>query len=440
MAANTSGDDPDDRDAGDADRDPRDEMPPDPFGPDDPALADIGSDASAAATAAAGPGDAFAGMGMFGSLFGDLSRQLAAQGPLSWDTARQTAVWAATEGRPESNVDPIERIKIEELCRVAEMHVADATGLDVSDGGRGVLIETVTRAQWAARFLDEQRPLLEGLASALATPPGQTAEPGDPTADLFAGMLRMMGPALLGMQAGGLAGHLARRCVGSYDLPLPRPTGAGLLFVPINLAAFASDWSLPLDSVRMRTCLVELTHHAVFRIPHVHERLSTLLRRFASSYRVDPSAFEEQLASVDPSDPATLQRVLGDPQAMLGAITSPEQGRLRTEIDAIVGATVGYVDHIVERTSSRLIGGDSQLAEAMRRRRIEAGGADRMAERLLGLTLDRALFDRGGAFVSGVVERAGDDGLARLWASADSLPTPAELDAPGLWLARLDLG
>ncbi len=38
-----------------------------------------------------------------------------------------------------------------------------------------------------------------------------------------------------------------------------------------------------------------------------------------------------------------------------------------------------------------------------------------------------------------MVERAGEDGLARLWATERELPTPAELDAPGLWLARIDL-
>jgi uncharacterized protein (DUF2342 family) len=39
----------------------------------------------------------------------------------------------------------------------------------------------------------------------------------------------------------------------------------------------------------------------------------------------------------------------------------------------------------------------------------------------------------------GVVERAGEEGLARLWHSEKELPTPAELEAPGLWLARIDL-
>jgi uncharacterized protein (DUF2342 family) len=59
--------------------------------------------------------------------------------------------------------------------------------------------------------------------------------------------------------------------------------------------------------------------------------------------------------------------------------------------------------------------------------------------RLLGLSLGQDQVDRGHGFVAGVVERAGDEGLARLWSSARELPTPAELDAPGLWLARIDL-
>ena len=35
-------------------------------------------------------------------------------------------------------------------------------------------------------------------------------------------------------------------------------------------------------------------------------------------------------------------------------------------------------------------------------------------------------------------ERAGDDGLRQLFTSARALPTPNEVDAPGLWLARLE--
>jgi uncharacterized protein (DUF2342 family) len=63
----------------------------------------------------------------------------------------------------------------------------------------------------------------------------------------------------------------------------------------------------------------------------------------------------------------------------------------------------------------------------------------RFVGRLLGIELDATVYERGAAFVRGVLERAGDEGLARLWESAKDLPTPAEIDAPGLWLARIDL-
>ena len=45
----------------------------------------------------------------------------------------------------------------------------------------------------------------------------------------------------------------------------------------------------------------------------------------------------------------------------------------------------------------------------------------------------------GAAFCRGVVERAGTEGLNRLFTGAHMVPTPSELEAPGLWLARIDL-
>jgi uncharacterized protein (DUF2342 family) len=69
---------------------------------------------------------------------------------------------------------------------------------------------------------------------------------------------------------------------------------------------------------------------------------------------------------------------------------------------------------------------------------VEADTSDRFVERLLGLELSQDAYDRAGAFTAGVVERAGDDGLKLLWSSASHLPTPPEIDAPGLWLARIE--
>ena len=106
---------------------------------------------------------------------------------------------------------------------------------------------------------------------------------------------------------------------------------------------------------------------------------------------------------------------------------------------ALVAVIAGYVDHLMDGIGVTLITSYDQLTEALRRRRVQADPSDRFVERLFGLELTQAQYDRGSAFVDGVVERAGTDGLARLWHSERELPTPAEVDAPGLWLARIEL-
>jgi putative hydrolase len=134
-----------------------------------------------------------------------------------------------------------------------------------------------------------------------------------------------------------------------------------------------------------------------------------------------------------------LQRAFGDPEMLLGAMQTPEQHAVRPRLDALVALVVGFADYTVDQVAARLLGSSGRITEAVRRRRLEADQADRFVERLLGLSITAAQVERGSTFVSGVIERAGLDGLARLWESARRLPTPNELDAPGLWLARLDL-
>jgi putative hydrolase len=380
--------------------------------------------------------------------FGDLAKMLGQQGGMAWDSARQLAISVATEGQSETNVDPSDRIAIEQLARVADLHVAEVTGLSTSATGRAVSVLPVNRTRWVMDTLDAYRPLVERLADALGTPPEGliTDDPSDPTGGMFAGMLQMFQPMVLAMTAGSMVGHLGARTLGQYDLPIPRPlTGSAadeLLLVVPNIDAFGDGWSLPREDVRLWVCVHEIAHHAVLGVPHVRAALEDLLQRYASSFRSDPGALEERLGELDLGDPesmAGLQELLGSPDVVLGAITSPEQDALRPRLEALVAVIVGVVDHVLDTVGAMLISGCPMLPEALRRRRVTAAEGDRFVERLFGLELGQATYERGSAFVRGVVERAGDDGLRRLWADAANLPTPPEVDAPGLWLARLDL-
>ncbi|HZN13013.1 MAG TPA: zinc-dependent metalloprotease, partial [Acidimicrobiales bacterium] len=116
-------------------------------------------------------------------LFRDLQGLFAAQGPVNWDIARQVGVWTAAEGVAEPNVEPLVRINFEELARVAELHVADATGWPTSLAGRSVSVRPVTRAEWAAVALEAYKPLLERLADAIggASDDAPGDAPDDPT-------------------------------------------------------------------------------------------------------------------------------------------------------------------------------------------------------------------------------------------------------------------
>jgi putative hydrolase len=383
-----------------------------------------------------GPDNPFAGI----PFLDDLAKMMQSQGPGSWETARQFAVQLATGGESEPNPEPIDRIAYEELARVADMHVTEQTGLVTSTTGRVVSIVPVSRAEWVRRSLDAWRPLLERLSTSLTNaPPPSAPRSDDPLAAMLQGLSSAFGPLLFGMQAGSMVGHLATRALGQYDLPIPRPPSDELVVVSRNIKTFGDEWDLPNDDLRLWVCISELASHAVLGIPHVRQTLDALLLEYAGGFRVDPSALEERLGDVDPTDLSGLQQAFGDPAALLGAIQSPEQRALLPRLESIVTVIVGYVDWVIDAVGSKLIGNVGMLNEALRRRRVEAGEGDRFVEHLLGLELGQAQYDRGSRFVEGVVERAGRDGLARLWRSARELPTPAEIDAPGLWLARIDI-
>jgi putative hydrolase len=259
-------------------------------------------------------------------------------------------------------------------------------------------------------------------------------------------MLAAMQPTMVAMMAGSMVGHLARRSFGQYDLPVPRPVSDELLIVLPNLVEFGEGWSLPADDLRLWICVHEIAHHAVLGVPHVRERLDELIAAYAAGFRNDPDALSDQLGAIETADDDSgmdllerIQRAIGEPGALIGAIQSDEQRRLKPQLEATLAMVVGVVDHVMDVVGAKLIGSYGMLTEALRRRRVETSEADRFVERMLGLELTQATYDRGAAFVEGVVERAGEEGLARLWESKRNLPSPPEIDAPGLWLARIDL-
>jgi putative hydrolase len=403
------------------------------------------------------------------SLLGDLVKMMSTDSPLQWELAFQLATTVAQGDAPPANIDPVERIRFEELASIAALHVADLTGMDTGRGATAPRLSAVTRSEWARRTLSAWQPLLDRLALSVGPKnagqqsPGSLAEieslfsqsEGDSASQflrespedametsfgaLFEKWAGAMAPAMLAAQIGSLVGHLAQRTLGEFDLPLPRSSTEEILVVPENIAGLADDWSLPLDDLRLWVCVRELTCHAVLQREHVRTRIEELVLAHAGRAQPSLEELKSRLLGLDPASGEGLAEILGDPLALAAPRPDASAQRISAELDALVATLAGYVEHRTAAAAGRVVGSHTAIAEAIRRRRVTRGEGETMAEALFGLRIGQEQVDRGVAFVQGVLDRDGDAELAKLWVVESNLPTPAEVDAPGLWIARVNL-
>lgn len=381
----------------------------------------------------------------------EIMRMLQSPGPVNMEVARSTAEAAASldldtgQQKPDPPVAPDTARAFDDVVRAVQLSVADATEIATS---LAVPARTVDRRQWSKATLDGLEPVLRSLAEALARGQLATGAQPDPAAamtpDAFFGMLmQQLVPLLLGSWAGSMIGYLSHHALGQYDLPLPLSHDPEMLFVVGNVEDFAQHWSLPMDELRYAVVLREVVHGAQRSVPWVRERLVRLAQSYVAAYEVQADALEEHFSGLDPSDPNAMAGLeqLSDPQVLLGAMQSEQQKPLLYELQRFVSVLEGYTDVVVAQLGERMVASHSRIDEALRRHRLERGEAATFVDRLLGLELDRDHYEAGVAFCRGVMERS--DGelaqLNRLWTREEMVPTAPELDAPGLWLARIDL-
>jgi putative hydrolase len=390
----------------------------------------------------------------FGFDLDQLMRMLQSQGPVNLDIARQVATAVATAdtetGEPvaEPVIEEATRGIFDSVVRAAQVTVAETTGIA---GTLGVPSVAVDRAGWANATIDGLVPVLTALAGALQP----SEEAGDAPAPDFAGagsametggdigafLMQSLLPLLLGVWSGSMIGQLAHHALGQYDLPLPLHGPPTQLFLVRNVEAFGEEWALPGDELRYALALREVVHGAQRSIPWVRDELERLASEYVGAYEVQPDALQEQLGDINLADPSSMAGFtqLGDPSLLLGAMRSPRQAPLLESLQRFVSVLEGYTDVVVELLGERMMTSHARIDEALRRHRLDRGESAAFVDRLLGLELDRGHYDEGVAFSRGVVERGGIDQLNRLWDGAEMMPTRSELEAPGLWMARIDL-
>ncbi len=375
-------------------------------------------------------------------VFGDLMKVLGAQNSTSmWlDSARTLALGVASDHAPEGSPDPMVRIALEELADLVALQVHAVSDGELSNG-QAPSLKVMSRSEFAAWTLERWTPRVSTLISAqTSTPLSSESLDGAVPKELeaFMGqMLQAMGPVLVGLQVGSACGHLAKEAFGPHDVPLPSGESNAILLVGPNVQQFSADWSIDPSAAQILALAREIIATRVFATQHVAARLEELLTAALIESAASQGNFLEQLQSSD--EGVDLEAMLSNPESILERLSTPSQRWVSTQLSSLVAALEATVDRFTLAVAERMLGSSAPALEAYRRARASYGSGVEGACSLFGIDSSLEQTERGTRFVEGVLERSSLEQLLDLVRRPDGLPTPAEVDAPGLWLERLSL-
>ena len=284
--------------------------------------------------------------------------------------------------------------------------------------------EAIDRAEWLEANLGSMRALIEPLAAKLQRK------------GALQGPAKVLGGVVAGAEVGALAGYLAQRVLGQYELVLldaARP--ARLLFVAPNLREAAQR--LEVDEAEMVTWVTihEVTHAVQFTgVPWLREHLADLIQQLVDSVdvKVNTGALLK-LPNVDDVK-ALVERVREG--GLITLVAGPERRAVLDRIQATMAVVEGHAEHVMDAVGEDVLPNLDELRGAMTKRRRERHPALRLFEKLIGLELKMRQYEVGKRFCDVIVEAEGPVALQRMFESPASMPTLAELDAPDAWLRR----
>ena len=402
--------------------------PADPFG--------LGALFGSGAGGAGSPEDLLGKM----PLFAELQKLMNwSGGPVNWDLARQGAISQLAAGHQPTSA--AERSAAAEALRLADVWLDGVT--DLPSGIDRPL--AWSRVEWVEQTLPAWSALIDPLAEKVvgamadALPADAAAMAGPITA-----MMGRMGGMMFGAQVGQALGRLADEVLTSTDVGLPLAPGSAGVLVPQNLEAFAAGLDRPADEVRLFVALREAASQRLFsHVPWLRQQVQDAVHAYARGITIDREAIERGIAEamggggmggLDPSDPESIQRLLGS--GLLEPEETPAQQMALRRLETLLALVEGWVDTVVAAAAGDRLPGHAALAETMRRRRASGGPAEQTFATLVGLQLrPRRLRDAATVWAAmGQAHGAAD--RDRLWSHPDLLPTSEDLDEPMDFVGR----
>jgi len=357
--------------------------------------------------------------------FGDLFKMLGQQGPDAWFVnATQLALTVARGDDGDPNPAPAQRSRVEELAPLVGRHVDALFGV-VAD----YEVRAVNRSGLTTVALEQWRPLLDPLVNATSAP---TLPEGTPA--MMAQFSASLGPMMLGMQLGSVAGHFSDRAWALSALPLPRTSAAHDLVVN-NVVAFADEWTLDRDVVFTYALAREFVASTVLCQPGLGDSLRALLLDAVKEAAQTQGDILGRLQDLM-GNPEGLASLMGNPQSLLDDMASPTPSSVADAMNAATAALAAFFDAAALAITTSMHGPQPALAEAWRRhRRSDAKGEDAAAA-LFSVSLQGPHVDEASAFVA-ELEAAHGLSVFDAFLRVDGLPTASELSAPAQWYERV---
>ena len=255
-------------------------------------------------------------------------------------------------------------------------------------------------------------------------------------------IMRSAGAMMFAMQLGQALGLLSREVITGTEIGLPIYVEQRPAFVLQNLQEFVQSLELGPDKDQAYIYIVlrELAHTRLFRHSRwLREKVVAQIREYASGITFDTSRMEELSEDFDPQNPQELQAAL-ESGAFL-AERSPSQQAALDSIETNLALIEGWVDAVTSDAARRLPKGEA-IREAIRRRRVSGGLAERTFQTLVGLELRPKRMREASELWRQIGEALGHEKRDALWDHPDLLPTAQDIDNPAKFVARLkaDLG
>jgi len=392
-----------------------------------------------------GAGGPFGG-GM-GEVFAQMQKLMSwTGGPVNWDLATEVATGATrSEDVPVSAAQEREVI---EACRLADLWLDPVTTLPASGGSarawtRTGWVESTTPA-WrqlvdpvAGRVVGAMGTALEqGLSGGMpeGAPPELAGLLGGAGLGPLRGMMDQVGGFVFGAQVGQALGSLAGEVLSSTEVGLPLSDGRPAL-VPANIAAFSAGLEIPHDEVRLYVALRELAHQRLFHsVPWLKAHLFDAVDAYARGIEVDGSAIERAVGSIDPSDPESMQRAMGE--GLFDIDPTPAQQAALARLETALALVEGWVDSVVDAAATGSLPSAVALRETIRRRRASGGPAEQTFATLVGLQLRPRRLREAAALWATLADKGGPAARDALWEHPDLLPSADDLDDPTGFVAR----